>query len=337
MGGFKPNQLVRLQGLSNAAYNGKLAIVSSAVSDDGRHTVELQDDDDVVDPPVHNRGLRIKPEHLAHACNHCHKTDAAKLQFCAQCRMAGYCNAECQRNDWQRHKVDCKNLSITREILKSPLYIAACNGELTEVQNLVEQGADVNKENSDGSSSLFIAVQQGFLEVVQYLVQQGAEKDKATIFGCTAVYLAAQQGHLEVVQYLAQQGVDKDKARDNGSTALNVAAEKGHLAVVQYLVQQGADKENANIDGVTPLYIAARNGHLDVLQYLVQQGADKNKARDNGITPVYVAAQKGNLAVVQYLVQQGADKNKPTNNNGATPLCVAIDAAQQQAVPAAQQ
>jgi hypothetical protein len=115
MGGFKCGQIVRLRGLSNAAYNGKLALVKGLPAIDGgeRHLVEVQDEDGEID--IRRGGnyevIRIKPENMAHACNHCRNADVAKMQFCSKCRMAGYCNAECQRNDWQRHKV-AKSLAI---------------------------------------------------------------------------------------------------------------------------------------------------------------------------------------------------------------------------------
>ena len=67
MVGFKYGNFVRLQGLSNAAYNGKLAIVSGAISDDGRYLAKLQDEDDEVGPSALKRVLRIKSENLAHA------------------------------------------------------------------------------------------------------------------------------------------------------------------------------------------------------------------------------------------------------------------------------
>jgi tetratricopeptide (TPR) repeat protein len=40
-------------------------------------------------------------------CNHCGRD--ARLK-CAGCKRAVYCRGECQREDWQRHKVACKDL-----------------------------------------------------------------------------------------------------------------------------------------------------------------------------------------------------------------------------------
>jgi ankyrin repeat protein len=58
--------------------------------------------------------------------------------------------------------------------------LAAGKGHLAEVQRLVERGADVNMEASDGTTPLFMAAEHDHLSVAQYLVQRGADKDKAT-------------------------------------------------------------------------------------------------------------------------------------------------------------
>jgi hypothetical protein len=275
MGGFKPGQYVRLRGLSSAAYNGKLAKVSSPIDDGGQHLIELHEDE--VASTSLNREIRIKPENMAHACNCCHKADVAKMQFCGKCKMAAYCNVECQRNDWKRHKAeDCERLGTTREFTKSPLMLAAGMGRLAEVQRLVERGADVNLTASDGTTALYMAAQNGNLSMVQYLVQRGAGKEQVYKDGGTPLLVAVQYGYLAIVRYLAQQGADKERVRNDGATPLLIAAYKGNLAIVQCLVQRGADKDKANnVDGCTPIYIAAQEGHLSVVQYLVQQGAEQ--------------------------------------------------------------
>ena len=293
MVGFKFNNFVRLHGLSSATYNGKLARITSVSPDEyaGRFRVELHvDEEDASHLP--RDVILVKPENMARACDRCYHAGAATMQYCGRCRNAAYCNAECQRSDWKRHKVDCGIMNARRQVVKSPLHLAAAKGNLAEVENLVREGADVNKgSKDDGITPLYTAAENGHLAVVQYLIQKGADKDKASNDG-SPLYLAACNGHLSVVRYLMQQGADKDKISTTGHTALCMAAQEGHLAVVQYLVQQGADKNKATIDGTTPLCIAATNGHLAVVQYLEHQGADKSKATNTGWTPLFVAARQ---------------------------------------------
>jgi hypothetical protein len=273
MVGFKYNNFVRLQGLRNAAYNGKIARITtiSAEENDGTVGVELQENEVA---PTLSRKILAKPENMLRACDCCHLAGAATMQYCGRCKNAAYCNAECQRSDWKSHKVDCSRMNTERQLFKSPLHFAAGVGNLAEVQNLVRGGADVNKTTKeDGFTPVCVAVQLGHLAVVQYLVQQGADVNKIDNNGCTPLFYAAQYGHLAIAQYLVQQGAEKDKAKDDGITPLFVAAHKGDLAVVQYLVQQGADINQAMNGGFTPLCVAAHKGHTAVANYLREQGA----------------------------------------------------------------
>lgn len=40
-------------------------------------------------------------------CMGCNMRLAGQLKRCSKCKMAYYCNVECQRNDWKTHKVTC--------------------------------------------------------------------------------------------------------------------------------------------------------------------------------------------------------------------------------------
>ena len=82
----KIGSLVRLHGLSNAAYNGRLGKVVDVadLGNTGRLLVELQEE---VRIPLLQE-IKIKPENMRTACNHCHKADD-EMQFCGKCRVAG--------------------------------------------------------------------------------------------------------------------------------------------------------------------------------------------------------------------------------------------------------
>ena len=125
MVGFKFGNYVRLQGLSNAAYNGKLAIIRSLAVDEstGRFHVELQVGEDDVASHLNGQEISVKPENMVRACDGCHEAGAATMQNCGSCKNAAYCNAEYQRSDWKRHKVDCRNMSSQRRVVKIPSYL----------------------------------------------------------------------------------------------------------------------------------------------------------------------------------------------------------------------
>ena len=82
----KIGSLVRVHGLKNASYNGRLGKVVDVyeLGTTSRLTVELQEE---VRPPLLQE-IKIKPENMSTACSHCHKA-GVKMQFCSKCRVAG--------------------------------------------------------------------------------------------------------------------------------------------------------------------------------------------------------------------------------------------------------
>ena len=82
----KIGSMVRVHGLNNAAYNGRLGRVVYVLELEttGRLLVELAEE---VRPPLLQH-IKIKPENMVTACSHCHKA-GGKMQFCGKCRVAG--------------------------------------------------------------------------------------------------------------------------------------------------------------------------------------------------------------------------------------------------------
>jgi hypothetical protein len=75
MVGFKYHNFVRLQGLSNVAYNGKLARIFDETT--GRFRIELEVDEVASNLPSE---MLVKPENMARACDCCHLAGAATMQ-----------------------------------------------------------------------------------------------------------------------------------------------------------------------------------------------------------------------------------------------------------------
>ncbi len=61
----------------------------------------------------------------------------------------------------------------------APLHCACKNGYEGIVKYLIEHGADVNKENSDGDTPLSVAREEGHENIVEYLTEQGAIDDSS--------------------------------------------------------------------------------------------------------------------------------------------------------------
>jgi len=246
---FRHGHLARLHGFNDPTLDGKLVRVKRFYVEFGANPCEFLDDS--TRPPVPMISvpmmLMVQPQHMKHACEYC-LVASATLMICGKCKTSHYCNAECQRADWARHKEkDCVAFGHVRGLLR-PLPSACVNANLAEVRRLVEE--------------------------------EGADVDKATSSGPTPLYAAAMSGALPVVQYLMEQGADINKADEDGSIALHIAALNGNLPMVRYMVERNADMEKLDGDGATPLCLAevlgeARRGqgHAD------QQGRNASPGR----------------------------------------------------------
>ncbi|XP_078608281.1 uncharacterized protein LOC144880137 isoform X2 [Branchiostoma floridae x Branchiostoma japonicum] len=206
------------------------------------------------------------------------------------------------------------------------LIIAAQEGHMEVVQQLLEAGAELNDTDQDGCTPLYMAASKNHVDVVQQLLKAGAEVDKAKQDGTTPLSTAAQNGHVEVVQQLLKAGAEVNKADEEGFTPLYVAAQEGHVEVVQQLLKAGAEVDKVaqvtdnegSCQGITALHGAAIGGHFEVAAALLSaskgtinqkstMGFFESNEKMTDITPLHAAAESGNLNIVNLLISAGAD------------------------------
>ena len=167
------------------------------------------------------------------------------------------------------------------------LLVAARNGDLIEVQTLLEKGADPNTRIDDGWTPLHWAAFKGHVDVVRVLLERGADPKAKDNNGRRPLHIAAQIGHVEIVKILLDRGADPNaKNNNNGSTPLHEAALNGHVDVVRVLLDRGADPNAKNNTGHTPLHNAAYFGHVEIVKLLLERGADPRIADNGGHIPL---------------------------------------------------
>ena len=85
---------------------------------------------------------------------------------------------------------------------RTPLMMAASGGHPQTIQVLVHQGADVDIQDSGGSTALMLAAGGGYFRAVEVLLEAQAEIDKKDRQGRTALMLAGSNGHSDIVASL---------------------------------------------------------------------------------------------------------------------------------------
>ncbi|XP_064599843.1 palmitoyltransferase ZDHHC17-like isoform X2 [Liolophura sinensis] len=198
----------------------------------------------------------------------------------------------------------------------SLLHWAAINNRGDIVRYYIDKGAIVDRFGGDlNSTPLHWATRQGHLPMVVMLMSYGADPSLRDGEGCSCIHLAAQFGHTSIVAYLIAKGQDPDMLDKNGMTALMWAAYR----VFSYdpcrlLLTLGANGNKADkLQGNTPLHWACTSENTVIIRLLLETpGIEIDKLNNNGQTPMDIAVSKKSTGVVKRLwlerSQRGLDQ-----------------------------
>lgn len=191
--------------------------------------------------------------------------------------------AEMRKLEEIKAEIEARDRGVSRRRVRAidrALYEAANEGQLDEVKELVQAGANPSAIVYGDGSPLIGAARSGRADITRYLLDQGADPNGVVPGDGSPLIAAAGHGRLDQVQMLVDRGADVNLAVEGDENPLMNAAEGGHLAVVQYLVSKGADiharilTEHGGVaEWRTAISQARKNGHAAVVKYLESLGA----------------------------------------------------------------
>ncbi len=243
----------------------------------------------------------------------------------------------------KRHIAEGADVNAPDEDLNIfPLAWSVLHGQTEAARLLIENGADVNIKDDDGSTPLHGAVVFGRADVAKLLVENGANlqvrnNDGATpadalhldwrttafIGGMVGVEVeenvaVMQSGRNEIAKLF---GVKEFDSKSIPSVQdLSGAVFTGDLAAVKQALTEGADPNAKDPQsGSTMLSIAALMGHTEIVELLLEHGADVNAKSRDGSTALHTAAFLGRVETVKLLLEKGADTTL-RNGMGSTAI-----------------
>ncbi|XP_051264945.1 kinase D-interacting substrate of 220 kDa B isoform X3 [Dicentrarchus labrax] len=206
---------------------------------------------------------------------------------------------------------------------QTPLMLAAEQGSLEIIQELIRRGANVNLDDVDCWSALICAAKEGHVEVVKELLENSAYIEHRDMGGWTALMWAAYKGREEVTELLLEHGANPNTTGQQYSVYPIIwAAGRGHADIVKLLLHNGAKVNCSDKYGTTPLIWASRKGHFDCVMHLLENGADVDQEGANSMTALIVAVKGGYTEVVKELLKRNPNVNM-TDKDGNTALMIA--------------
>jgi ankyrin repeat protein len=196
------------------------------------------------------------------------------------------------------------------------LVDAARAGDHDLLLTLLASGAEVNAQDTEGSTALMFAALRGDETMVRALLEAGADPNLRDANGETALLLGARSAH--IVRALLAGGADPNLSDGEGQTALLAAAETSPESV-RLLLSSGADVNHRDHFGVSALTIAEASGSSDVLELLRAAGATTGPE-----DRLHAAIREGDPESVRRLLAEGADVNGLDTDRFETPLMTAL-------------
>ena len=225
---------------------------------------------------------------------------------------------------------------------RTELQDAAESGDLMQVKQLVEKGADVNEKGQYGNVPLHDAVKH--LDVVKYLVEKGADvnakgRSGRSVLHEAAYYISSKRERtqgLEVVKYLVEKGADVNAKDRSGRSVLHAAAYYKHFEVVKYLVEKGADVNAKDNNGRSVFADAMSSWSYGIASFLMEKGVDLTKEEepdfpDDDVRDWFwmAAVQNRNIDLIKFLLKKDAVdveakcRSGSVSELGMTALCFA--------------
>ncbi|HLN21936.1 MAG TPA: ankyrin repeat domain-containing protein [Bacteroidales bacterium] len=213
--------------------------------------------------------------------------------------------------------------SYFQDYIQYNLMIAASKGYISEIERMMDMGADINATTIEGATPLIFAVSNNKPDAVRTILKYKPEIDKKTLSSETALMVAVKNQFFDIAEMLIRAGADIDYTDINGVSSLHFAALYGYLDITDLLLYYNAAVDSKSAEGTTPLLTSVWAGYIDIADLLLQNGADPDAKDIDGFTPFLLAAYYGDTLMMDLLKKHGADINAKTNK-GFSALSLAI-------------
>ena len=201
----------------------------------------------------------------------------------------------------------------------TPLNWCAREGKENLCRLLLEHNADVNIQDNDGYTPLNWCAREGKENLCRLLLEHNADVNIQDAYGSTPLHRCASKGNENICRLLLEHNMDVNIQDNNGSTPLHRCAREGNENICRLLLEHNADVNIKDNNGYTALYLCALKGNENLCRLLLEHNADVNIQDAYGSTPLHLCARHGNENLGRLFLEHNADLNIQ-DNGGCTPL-----------------
>ncbi|CAN0054748.1 unnamed protein product, partial [Ectocarpus sp. 13 AM-2016] len=192
------------------------------------------------------------------------------------------------------------------------------------IKKVIEGGARLDALDAEEYMPIHLAADEGNLPALKELVRAGSDPEWLSGALQPPLANACMSGRTKVAKYLLETcNVDAGTADSVGYTPLAIAAQGGHVTIVRMLLKRGVASlgKNAYRDAITGV---AMTGNMEMLRELVyvERGVHLLGAKTSQLmTALHFSAGYCHARATALLLHAGADEGA-VDRNGDTPLDV---------------
>lgn len=192
------------------------------------------------------------------------------------------------------------------EYFETPLRVSSRLGRFDVVQYLFESGGDPSHLKW---TPIFHAVAYGSVQQVQDCLDNAADLNERDTWERTPILVAIQSGGIDKVRCLLNAGASLSDTGRCEQSALEYAIQMDDTDMLTFLVQKGVDFETYNYFGYTPLMQAAEGGAINCLKCLLSLGADIYKTDRSQFSQKTAIAHASTVEIAKILAAEGDNLN----------------------------
>lgn len=195
---------------------------------------------------------------------------------------------------------------------QTPMLIACIKGKAKVVKFLLNQGYDVNFQNSKyGETALHNAIEFEKKEVTKLLLKHKADPNIKDNKGKTPFMIASGYPDLEVIKMLVDNGANISEKDPLGRSALMKAIEEGKIEIIEFFLNNEQNFDDEDNEKWTPLMYACRYSTATIVEKIINKGADITKKNKDGQTALALAVNSSNdFFGVKFLSSWGTASQK---------------------------
>ncbi len=201
------------------------------------------------------------------------------------------------------------------------------NPSFEEMENLIQEGVDINCMNQVGLTPLLQLLatnsneKDNLTDVIRILIEHGAEVNATDLDGYTALHYLCwkyqNDNLIDVVRLLIESKINLNSRDHRGSTAFLFLCrfydKENLIDIIKLMIGNGVDINSKGKDGWSALLILCaiypRGNLIDLVRLFVENGVDTNSKTNDGWNALHYLCrnykQDNLMEIIQILFQQG--------------------------------